>query len=134
MIKHIHRSILFTVGSICVVLGVIGIFLPLLPTTPFILLAAICFSKSSERVHQWLLNHRLFGGLISDWEEYGVIRRKIKWIATSSIMLMSAYPIAVMIPYLWLKIVTVAAISIVILFIWTRPSEPLKPLPQTEIR
>ncbi len=124
MIKHVHRTALFITGCICVLLGVIGIFLPLLPTTPFILLAAICFSKSSERLHQWLLQHRLFGPLITDWEESGVIRRKTKWIATSSIMLMSAYPIAVIIPYDWLKVVTITIISMVILFIWTRPSEP----------
>lgn len=56
------------VGAIAVVLAVLGAFLPLLPTTPFVLLASACFARSSPRLHAWLRRHRLFGGLISDYE------------------------------------------------------------------
>ena len=57
------------VGWLSIILGVIGILLPLLPTTPFILLAAFCFARSSEKFHTWLLEHKLFGPIVQAWEE-----------------------------------------------------------------
>lgn len=59
-------------------LGILGIFLPLLPTTPLVILAAFCFGKGSPRLHAWMLSHRRFGPMISDWEETGAIPRKVK--------------------------------------------------------
>ncbi|MDO5059604.1 MAG: YbaN family protein, partial [Neisseria sp.] len=61
------RPIFWLFGAIAFSLGVIGIFLPVLPTTPFILLAAACWAKASPRFHQWLLNHRYFGPMVADW-------------------------------------------------------------------
>ena len=63
------RLFLIVAGWFAVTLGAIGIFLPLLPTTPFLILAATCFAKSSERFHTWLLNSPLFGPIIRDWLE-----------------------------------------------------------------
>ena len=57
------------VGILFVVLGAIGAVLPLLPTTPFVLVAAWCFARSSPRLHRWLLESRLFGPMLRDWEE-----------------------------------------------------------------
>ena len=122
LIVHLKRSTYFVLGASSLLCGIVGIFLPLLPTTPFVLLAAFCFSRSSERVHQWLLNNRYFGKIISDWETHGVIRTRTKWIATLSIVILASYPVLFMIPILWLKIVTVATLLCVMLFIWTRPS------------
>ncbi len=68
-------------GFTCVGLGVLGVFLPLLPTTPFILLAAACFARSSTRFHSWLRGHRIFGPLIREWEEHRAIPRRAKYIA-----------------------------------------------------
>jgi uncharacterized membrane protein YbaN (DUF454 family) len=65
----IRGSVFLLLGSLCLVLGVIGAFLPLLPTTPFVLLAAICFSRGSERAHKWLLRNRWFGPLLTQWEQ-----------------------------------------------------------------
>ena len=79
-------------GWLCVGLGAIGAFLPLLPTVPFLLLAAFCFARSSERVHQWLLNHPRFGPPIADWRRNGAIRRRVKWLATASILVSFAIP------------------------------------------
>ena len=79
------RHVYFAGGILCLILGFIGVFLPLLPTTPFILLAAFCFSKSSERIHRWLLQHPRFGPLIRDWQEHRVIRPRAKLLASTMI-------------------------------------------------
>ena len=81
------RSMWLAIGLLSLSLGILGVFLPLLPTTPFVLLSAFCFSKSSSRLHLWLLNHKLFGHLINDWEKHGVIRTKVKIVATCSMLL-----------------------------------------------
>jgi uncharacterized membrane protein YbaN (DUF454 family) len=60
---------------------VIGIFVPLWPTTPFILLAAICYSRSSERFHDWIYQHRIFGPMLRAWEQHGVISPRAKLIS-----------------------------------------------------
>jgi hypothetical protein len=81
------RWLLVAAGAICVALGVIGIFLPLLPTTPLMLLAAACFARSSRRFHDRLLANRTFGPLILEWEKHRAIPRRTKLTA---IALMSA--------------------------------------------
>jgi uncharacterized protein len=66
---HLKKWSLITAGTICVVLGVAGIFMPLLPTTPFLLLAAFCYAGSSPRFYHWLLNNRWFGRYITNYRE-----------------------------------------------------------------
>lgn len=65
-------------GWLSLALGVIGIFLPLLPTTPFVLLSAWCFSKSSPRFHKWLMEHKLFGKIIRAWRDNEGLETKTK--------------------------------------------------------
>lgn len=65
-------------GGIALALGMIGVVLPVLPTTPFVLLAAFCFSNGSPRMRRWLVNHAIFGPLIANWEAYGAIPRPVK--------------------------------------------------------
>ena len=67
--QKLVRTLWFVAGTICVVLGSIGIVLPVLPTTPFLLAAAACYCKSSPRMHNWLLNNRLFGEYIRNYKE-----------------------------------------------------------------
>ena len=85
-------------GAACAALGLglAGVVVPVLPTTPFVLLAAICFARSSPRVHGWLLGHRIAGPLIREWHQYRAMPKRAKRVAyallvisfTSSILLM----------------------------------------------
>lgn len=61
--------------------GVLGILVPLLPTTPFLLLAAFCFARSSDRLHQWLINHRWFGSYIRNYQEHRAITKQVKIVS-----------------------------------------------------
>lgn len=70
-------------GVLSLAIGIIGIFLPLLPTTPLVLLAAFCFGKGSPRLRSWIVGHRRFGPMIADWEATGAIPRKVKLWACS---------------------------------------------------
>lgn len=63
------RALLLVLATLCVVLGVVGIFLPVLPTIPFLVLAAICYARSSESCYQWLMTNRLFGEYIRNYRE-----------------------------------------------------------------
>ncbi len=77
------RLVLFGLGWFCVALGVIGIFLPLLPTTPFMILAAGLFARSSPRFERWLLEHPRFGKPLNDWRQQGAISNRAKALAVS---------------------------------------------------
>ena len=78
----IRKALLIFLGTVCVGLGVLGMFLPLLPTTVFLLMAAYCYSHSSERFHTWLINNRLFGSYIRNYRSgKGIsMRQKISTI------------------------------------------------------
>jgi hypothetical protein len=77
------RLVLVIAGTISVGLGILGIFLPLLPTTPFLLLAAFLYARSSQRFYDWLLNNRWFGSYITNYRERRGISLKIKILAVS---------------------------------------------------
>ncbi len=88
------KILLMLVGSIAVVLGIIGLFVPVLPTTPFLLLASACFVRSSERLHRMLLNNRVFGEHLRNYEEHRAIPRRAKILALATMwpsLLVSAY-------------------------------------------
>jgi uncharacterized membrane protein YbaN (DUF454 family) len=85
--SRISRPFWLAIGWIFVVLAALGAVLPLLPTAPFLIIAAIAFSKSSEKCRQWLYNQPLFGSILIDWEEHGVIPSGAKVIALLSMTL-----------------------------------------------
>jgi uncharacterized membrane protein YbaN (DUF454 family) len=82
------RALLWVVGSVALALGLIGVVLPGLPTTPFILLAAACYAKASPRLHAWLLNHRWMGPMLRDWERDRSLTRRTKAVAILSMTVM----------------------------------------------
>lgn len=102
--KYIY--ILF--GSIFVFLGVVGIFLPLLPTTPFLLLAAALYVRSSERLYSWLLHQRLLGPYLRNFMERKAIPLHAKIIAISMMWATMLYCIFFLIPLVWVKILMAA--------------------------
>ena len=81
--ERVIRAFWVTCGAVSLVLGFIGIFLPLLPTTPFVLLAAACFARGSERFHDWLVSHPRFGPLVRDWQAHRSIPLRAKCLALS---------------------------------------------------
>lgn len=102
------RFALLAVGWLSVGLGVLGLFLPVLPTTPFLLLAAACFSRSSPRFHAWLINHRLLGPLIRDYLGGEGIPRKAKVYAIS-LMWISIGISCWWVPIPWVRILMLAS-------------------------
>jgi len=79
--ERIFRGILFAAGSFFLGLGIIGIVIPLLPTTPFLLLAAACYARSSKRFYNWLLNNKLFGSYIRNYRDGKGIPLKVKLLS-----------------------------------------------------
>ena len=121
--KKSSKIIFYCCGWISIILGIAGIFLPILPTTPFAILAAWCFSKSSERWHQWLLNHKVFGPTIREWERDGVINSRAKTLASSMNVLLFSYTLIFVNVSIVIKSVVTSIGVGVLVFIWTRPSK-----------
>lgn len=82
-----RRAFFLVLGLLCTGLGVLGAFLPVLPTTIFFILAAACFARSSPRLEAWLLDHPRFGPTLRAWRQYGAISRKAKALALSGMAL-----------------------------------------------
>ena len=87
------RALLWVAGSLSLLLGLVGVVLPGLPTTPFVLLAGACYAKASPRLHAWLLNHRWMGPMLRDWEAHRSLTRRTKTIAVVSMLVMVSFSI-----------------------------------------
>lgn len=111
-----------TMGWISLLLGIIGAFLPLLPTTPFLILSSYCFSKSSKRMHIWLTTNPYFGSVIIDWEQNKVIRPKAKTLAILMLWILLGLSITFGKLNLALKVMLMCIGLSVSLFIYTRKS------------
>lgn len=120
------QLLFLSVGWVAFGLGLVGLFLPLLPTTPFLLLAAFCFSKGSPRIHRWLYGLPQVGPILVDWETNGVVRLRSKLIATC-LLLPSAVYVCTRPHIPWFGKVSMGILATgVLLFLWTRPSKPSK--------
>lgn len=120
---QIRKIVYLVLGWIFLLIGFVGVFVPLLPTTPFLLLAAYFFNKSSEKFHDWLLNHRIFGPPIRNWVESRVISRRAKWSATAIISGSIAFiAISSRIP-VYGKVSALTILVGVLCFLWYQKSE-----------
>ena len=120
----LHRRVFwFVIGASALLLGALGVVLPLLPTTPFVLVAAYAFAQSSDRCHQWLLDHPLFGSLIANWRVYGAISRRAKILTVISMMAVLLISIGLGVPPLIL-LVQIVVLGASGTFVLTRPLPP----------
>ena len=118
-----HRLFWLTIGLVSLVLAAVGVLLPLLPTTPFVILAAFCFMKSSQRLHDWLVDHRIFGPMIVDWREYGAISRPAKKIAIASMGAVFVLSLALKAP-VWVLAVQAPVLALCMWYVGSRPLPP----------
>ncbi|WP_432770260.1 MAG: DUF454 domain-containing protein [Sphingopyxis sp.] len=113
------RHFYFVAGWLSLALGAIGVVLPLLPTVPFVILAAFCFARSSPRLEAWLLGHATFGPHIAAWREKGAISRKGK-VAASIMFALSIVLALLFAPWPWMMVPILVA-GVTGTWIWTRP-------------
>ena len=108
------RLILIIVGAISLVLGVLGIFLPMLPTTPFLLLSAAAWVKASPSLYDWLLNHRVLGEYIRNFREHRAIPLRVKIISVSLVWLTIGYCIFAVVDEWWWAQVLMGLLAVAI--------------------
>ncbi len=118
------RALWFVLASVSLALGAVGVVVPVLPTTPFLLLAAFAAARSSTRLHTWLVDHRLFGPLITDWQANRAVSRRAK-AGASGTMAVSAVVLFTVGPSTWLALAVTALMAVVATWIWLRP-EPTR--------
>ena len=117
------RFVWIGLGSGAVVLGAAGVVVPLLPTTPFLLVAAWAFARSSPRLHRWLVTHPRLGPAIRDWQHHRAISRRAKGLAMLAIAATVATSLALGVSPVILS-VQLAVLACVSHFILTRPDTP----------
>ena len=117
------RPFWFAVGLASLSIGVVGAFMPLLPTTPFLLLSAYAFAKSSPRLYTWLLDHPTFGPAINNWRLHRAIGRRAKISAFCAMAATVVASLVLGVPA-WILAVQTTTLLVVATFIVTRPSPP----------
>ncbi|WP_102522671.1 YbaN family protein [Vibrio tapetis] len=105
------------IGCLALLLGIIGIPLPVLPTTPFLLLASACFMRGSPKFHHWLHSHPSFGPILTNWHQHGAVTKAVKHRAYWFIAISFSFSI-VLAPLYWVKIFLV--VVLVVLITWFR--------------
>jgi len=119
-----QRVLFFCLGSIFVGLGTIGVVLPLVPTTPFLLLAAACYARSSKRLYNWLLANKIFGSTIRQWQENRSVAYRTKVTAIVLLVLTLGTSIVFFVPLWPVKILLVAIGTWVVQFLVRLPTKP----------
>jgi uncharacterized membrane protein YbaN (DUF454 family) len=107
-VASVIRIVLIVLGTLFLALGAIGVILPGLPTTPFLLLAAAMYVRSSERLYSWILHHRIFGRMIREFRETRSISLRAKLISMATMWAMILLSVFLLIETLWVQIVVLA--------------------------
>ena len=131
------KYLLTVLGFLSLLTGIIGIFVPLLPTTVFLLLAAACFFRSSPRLYRWITGHRIFGSYIRIYREYHAVTRATKVAGVVSLWLLMAFSILFVASTWWLRLVLVAVaigVTIHIALIRTLTAEQLREIREHDAR
>ena len=118
------RWILICCGWVSIVAGVIGLFLPLVPTIPFLLLAVACFARSSERCHTWLVQHNHLGPLIRDYLHGRGIPLRAKQMAIGMVWISFPTSAFLFVPVVWAKVALIAVAGAVTLYLLSMPTAP----------
>ncbi len=105
--NRIIRRLLVVIGTFFVVLGIIGIFLPILPTTPFLLLAAWCYARSSDRFYNWLINNKWFGSYIKNYREGKGIPVRIKVLSVSFLWITILISVFIIVTNFWFRLLLI---------------------------
>ena len=122
--KNIRRWLLIACGMLCVAVGVIGIFVPLLPTTSPLLLAAFCFARSSPRFYHWLLHNRVFGSYIKNYREGRGMPLRSKFVTLALLWLTIGFSIIYITPW-WIKLLLlIIALGVTIHILWIKTYRP----------
>lgn len=119
------RWLLTAFAIACIALGVIGIFVPGMPTTVFIIAAAWAAARSSPRLHAWLMGHRWFGPLLHNWQDGGRMSRRAKWSATIAMAFCAVVMLATM-HRVWTASLAIACMDGVLAWLWCRPEPPAR--------
>ena len=120
MLKQTGLWLWRLVAALALALGLVGIALPVLPTVPFLIVAAWAASKSSPQLERRLLAHPTYGPHILAWREHGAVPRRAKWLATLG-MCASAIGLQLSTAPVWVKVVTPLAMAAIALWLWRRP-------------
>jgi len=123
--KPVIRASWLVVGILALALGGLGVVLPILPTTPFVLVAAFAFANSSERMHRWLMEHNIFGPLIVNWQRYGAISLSAKVLCLLSMAAVLVISSLIAVPT-YIIVVQALVVGACSLFIISRPLPPGK--------
>lgn len=117
-----QRRLLWLAGVLSLVFAAIGVVLPGLPTTPFVLLAAGCFVRASPRAHAWLLRSHTFGPLIREWEQHRSIPRRVKRFALLTMLLTGAVSLGFLAGQAWLQLAVLGGMSLGGVMVWRLPT------------
>jgi hypothetical protein len=123
------RAFLSAIGAVAFTLGIAGVFLPLLPATPLLILAAACFARAYRPFHQWMLGHRWLGPMLKEWDEHRSLPYRTKIVAIVTMPVSIGLSAMLVVPQRWLQ--ALLALTALAVAVWLyriasrdRPSEP----------
>jgi uncharacterized membrane protein YbaN (DUF454 family) len=120
VLKSPLRIVWVAGGTLSVAIGIAGLVLPLVPTTPFVILAAWCFARSSPKLRERLVSSRLLGPSLRDWQRERAIARRVKLYASAMMASLVILSASLHLPF-WIIILQVLAGAGAMIFLWTRP-------------